>query len=278
MVRTTQSTVPLDPGSSNYLPLIPSPSPPLFPSSQSKFASRYASESQFQDSDLSSASRTTSYISSPTSSQISLSHSLHSLSSSSQSNTSSTSESTQAEQDATPPSFSHGQLGTNSWLHFQLCSRHEVSTLMASKICALHHLAGLSYRSIAAKTHISLPTVYRIGHLPSTPPHKSRSGRPFILRSVERKKLIALASSTASNCRKPLTEIAFLAGIQGSSQTLQRSFAYEGYHRHVAQNKPFLSPKSKAVGFYFLPYLLFHYHNLVLFFFTVLVFIFLHLY
>jgi len=131
----------------------------------------------------------------------------------------------------------------------QPSSRHEVPTSTRSKIHALRHLAGLSYWSIAAKTHISLSTVYQIEHLPALPDRKPCLGRPFLLRSVERKKLIALATSGARNRRKPLTEIGFLAGIRAGGQTLQHSFAFEGYHRRVARKKPYLSSNIKAICF-----------------------------
>ena len=220
--------------SHNYSSLIASPQP--FPPSQSKFASNSDSESEFQD--LNSISETDFHIPSPNPSQISIPYSLYSTSSSSLSDTTSTP--SQVQQDITTPSASRHQR-----------TRHEISPSMASKIRALRHLAGLSYRSIAAKTHVSLSTVYQIGHLPSTPQRKSRMGRPHLLGAAERKKLITLATASASNRRKPLTEIALLAGIQASSQTLQRSFAHEGYHRRIARKKPFLPPKNKAVSYFF---------------------------
>ena len=182
--------------------------------------------------------------SSSNSSHITLSPSVVSLSSSSQDDLSSTSESSEIQQDSFPSTSHSGELARNLHIH----SGHQVSSSMISKIHALWHLAGLSYPAIAAKTHISLSTVYRIGHLPSPLERKPRLGHPFLLRCVQRKKLISLTTSSASNRYKPLSEIAFLAGIQASSQTLQCSFANEGYHRSVAWKKPFLSPKTKTVS------------------------------
>lgn len=126
--------------------------------------------------------------------------------------------------------------------------RSEISSSMRSKIRALRHIAQWSYRCISQNTGISLSTVYRIAHPPSTPVHRAHDRRrPVILTPQLRSKLIDLATSTAANRRKPLAEIAFMAGVQANNRTLRRSFAQEGDHRRVARKKPFLKPQHKTV-------------------------------
>lgn len=73
-----------------------------------------------------------------------------------------------------------------------------------------------------------------------------RSGRPKMLTSPQRKRLIEWATLDSSSRRLSLTEIARQAGIQDSSKLLQRTFAQEGYHRRVARQKPFLNAVSKG--------------------------------
>lgn len=136
----------------------------------------------------------------------------------------------------------------------------EVESATRTHIRALRHVGRWSYRRIAGHTKLSLTTVYRIAHPPRTPHRQcSHRGQHHILSSPIRKKIIYLATSSAANRRKPLTEIAFLAGIKASAQTLQRSLALASYHRRVARKKPWLSPKNREVSsfsFFFLPPLL----------------------
>jgi len=118
---------------------------------------------------------------------------------------------------------------------------------MRHKIRALRHIAQWSYRGIAQKTRISLSTVYRIAHPISTPVRHKVGRRPAILTLQLRKRLVNLATATATNRRKPLTEIAYMAGVQANNKTLRCAFAEEGYHRRVARKKPFLKPQHKTV-------------------------------
>ena len=125
--------------------------------------------------------------------------------------------------------------------------RSQISSPMRHKIRALRHIAQWTYRHIAEKTGISLSTVYRIAHPVSTPVPSQVRRCPIMLTPHLRSKLVNLATSTAANRRKPLAEIAFMAGIQANNRTLRRSFAEEGYHRRVARKKPFLKPQHKRV-------------------------------
>ena len=125
--------------------------------------------------------------------------------------------------------------------------REEISPSMRAKIRALYHIANWPFRKIASVTGIALTTVYRVAKPPITPKRNRVRGRPFLLRTPQREKLIATATESAVNRRKPLTEIAHMAGIVACPVTLRRTMATEGYSRRIARKKPWLSPKNQQV-------------------------------
>ena len=57
-----------------------------------------------------------------------------------------------------------------------------------------------------------------------------------------------MTTTTASqqNRRLPLAQVAEIADIASSAETLRDAFATEGYHRRVARVRPFLSPAAKT--------------------------------
>lgn len=77
--------------------------------------------------------------------------------------------------------------------------RVELTVEMRSKIRALYHLAHWPFRKIASITGVSLTTVYRVAKPPITPQRNRVRGRPFLLRSPQRKQLIATATASAEN-------------------------------------------------------------------------------
>ena len=70
-------------------------------------------------------------------------------------------------------------------------------------------------------------------------------GRPKLLNTPIQKQLITLATTNQINRCLPLTEIAYLAGIQASPTILRREFPQEGYHRRVARVRPYLWAEAK---------------------------------
>ena len=126
--------------------------------------------------------------------------------------------------------------------------RKQVSAQVAAYIQALRHIAFWPYRKIAEAVKLPLTTVYRTARQYSTPTvNKGKRGRPLLLTSEARSKLVELATSSAENRRKPFTEIAYLAGIQASEKTLRTAFSTQGYHRRVARKNPFLKKKHMPV-------------------------------
>ena len=73
-----------------------------------------------------------------------------------------------------------------------------------------------------------------------------------MLRSELRQALLDIITESAENRRKPLTEIADMAGIKACSKTVRHSLVLDGYHRRVARKKPFLNPTHIQVCFFFL--------------------------
>lgn len=126
----------------------------------------------------------------------------------------------------------------------------QVSLEVSAHIRALRHIAAWPYRKIATAVCLPVSTVYRTAQKePSTPGQRKVRGRPWILNQAIRKKLLEVITASAENRRKPLTEIAFITGIQACEKTLRRSLALDGYHRRVARKKSFLTPIHIKVSF-----------------------------
>lgn len=114
------------------------------------------------------------------------------------------------------------------------------------RVHTLAHDASWPYRKIATTVNCSPSTAHKIAHEPTTPP-KTKRGHRELLSSEDRKHLVAIATQSAENRRKPLWEIALLCNIKASDDTLRRAFALEGFHQWVARRKPFLDENAKAV-------------------------------
>jgi hypothetical protein len=122
--------------------------------------------------------------------------------------------------------------------------RSELSLSLRCKIRALRSAALWPFRKIGKEFGVPLSTVYSICQQPFTPA-RPRMGRPLILTKPIRLQLIATATSSQANRRKPLMQIAEDIGITVNPRTLRKTFADAGYHRRVARVKPFLSPAAK---------------------------------
>ena len=119
-----------------------------------------------------------------------------------------------------------------------------ITSSLRSKVRALRQHAAWSFRRIAGEVGIAVSTVFSICKAPSTP-KKMKPGPLKLLNSPIRKQLVALATSSQQNRRLPLAEVAKLAEIQASPTLLREAFAQEGYHRRVAQARPYLSASTK---------------------------------
>jgi len=74
--------------------------------------------------------------------------------------------------------------------------------------------------------------------------HRGRGRQPVITSDI-RVRHIARATQNAHNRRLPYTEIAELEDIQLGRKALRGAFEGAGYHRRVAQVKPFLTERNK---------------------------------
>lgn len=99
---------------------------------------------------------------------------------------------------------------------------------------------------ISEATGIPQSTVSDIstGETPRTP-SKRQKGTGVLITTPDRERLVALATESAFNRRRPLSEIAELAGITACARTLRTTFARMGYHRRIARIKPFLTQPAK---------------------------------
>jgi len=119
-----------------------------------------------------------------------------------------------------------------------------ITTWLRSKIQGLHDHAEWTFRRIAKELGVAVCTVYSICRAAATP-RKPKPGRPKVLTTPIRQKLVDFATASQMNRRLPFTQVAELAGITADMRTLRTAFATEGYHRRIACSHPYLSLESK---------------------------------
>jgi len=126
----------------------------------------------------------------------------------------------------------------------------QITLSLRSKIRSLRTLALWPFRRIAEAVQLPVSTVFAVCAQPNTPPER-RTGRPHCLTQQDRTRLIAHATASPENRRKPLTLIAEELGIRANERTLRRFFASRNYHRRIARAKPFLTAKNKTTRLHF---------------------------
>jgi transposase len=110
-----------------------------------------------------------------------------------------------------------------------------------ASIHALRYHAGWKYSQISRELEIPYETVRQCA-LSQITPQKPR-GRPPLLNTPLRQRLVSHATASHEQRLKPLREIAHELGINVDRRTLAKAFDKEGYHRRVATEKPLLTPK-----------------------------------
>jgi len=108
--------------------------------------------------------------------------------------------------------------------------------------------AGYSQREIAEKLNTDKGTIGRVlkrlERDPRTPP---RRGRPTVLSTSKRQRLVDRLTLDASHRRLRIEQIAHLEGLDNYDiKTIRRALLKEGYSRHPAQRKPLLTERNKA--------------------------------
>jgi transposase len=109
------------------------------------------------------------------------------------------------------------------------------------EILTLHNYAGWSHTHISSTLSIPRSTVRRTIAIPETP--KKPQGRPPILNTPIRKRLIQRATIDGYHRKLAYLEIAALEEISACKRTLQKAFEKERYFRRVATEKPLLTEK-----------------------------------
>ncbi|KAF1967760.1 hypothetical protein BU23DRAFT_375150, partial [Bimuria novae-zelandiae CBS 107.79] len=112
------------------------------------------------------------------------------------------------------------------------------------EILTLRTYAGWGYTRISTSLQIPRSTVRRTILHPETPRHPR--GRPPILDTPKRQRLVRRATIDAFHRRLPYTDIAFLEGINACRRTLVHAFEKEAYFRRIAAEKPLLTEKQRA--------------------------------
>jgi transposase len=110
------------------------------------------------------------------------------------------------------------------------------------RIHALRYQAGWPYASISRALEIPYETVRHCALGPVTP-QKPPTGRPPLLNTPLRQRLVSHAIASHEQRLKPFREIAHELNIHVDNRTLTKAFDKEGYHRRVATEKPLLAEK-----------------------------------
>ena len=113
------------------------------------------------------------------------------------------------------------------------------------QVQALRFSAGWTYQRITEDQNLSVSTVHDICHAPATP--RKTKGRPALLDTPTRHRLVATATESAAHRRMPLSEVAALCNIEACDRTLRKAFAKEGYRRRVARRKPLLGGRQRQL-------------------------------
>jgi hypothetical protein len=111
-------------------------------------------------------------------------------------------------------------------------------------IFSLHRFGSQNYTQIASSLRLPYTTVRSAIISYSETPRKP-VGRPYILNTPIRKRLIARATINIYHRRMLLEEVAKLEGVQACRRTLVTAFEKEQYHRRVAIEKPLLTEAHK---------------------------------
>ncbi len=112
------------------------------------------------------------------------------------------------------------------------------------QVHTLSQLVHFSPTSITRQTGIPQRAVNRCLAAGSSTPIK-RSGRPRILTTPSRRRLIDHATNDRIQRRKPWEQIADELGFELCSRTIKTAFDREHYFRRVAAAKPLISENNK---------------------------------
>lgn len=121
--------------------------------------------------------------------------------------------------------------------------RVEASYKQRCEIQTLRKYNNWSYRRISEATGFSTYGCWKICQEPSTP--KKRKGRPLLLNTPTRRRLIFAASQDSEHRQMPMIDVAAELGIEACERTIKKAFRKEGYNRRVARKKPFLTQEQK---------------------------------
>ena len=111
-------------------------------------------------------------------------------------------------------------------------------------IYSLNQHAGWTHRRIGSTLGVSRDTVTCSLLKQIWTPHKQRGRRPNI-NTPTRQRLVARAKLDRFHRRKPFEEIAFLEGVSACKRSLYKAFKKEGYFRHIATEKPLITPEQR---------------------------------
>ena len=114
-------------------------------------------------------------------------------------------------------------------------------------IYGLHKHAHWPLQRIATAVNSSKGVISRvIARIEAEPHTPQRVGRPPIITTRKRQRLIDKLATDAQSRRLRLDYLAHFEGIPGHLNTIRTALAKEGYYRRIARAKPWLTPKHMA--------------------------------
>jgi len=214
--------------------------------SNSNSNSSYSPTSLASTSSSSFSSPFVSSSASTTISQLSLSSAIATSSSQSSVATSSTSSST-APSDA-PSDASSSSFSTVSFAPVSTASSMATCSASSGVSSAASSAAPSAALSAASAAAFATASAAASSAQKNKTNEKGVRGQPWMLRPELRKDLVDIITPSAESRWEPLTEIAYMAGIQASGKALRHSLALDGYHQGVARKKSFLNYQHISVS------------------------------
>jgi transposase len=114
------------------------------------------------------------------------------------------------------------------------------------QIYGLHKHAHWPLQRIATALDTTKGAVSKIIHrVESEPQTPTRKGRPPVITTRKRQRLVNRLSTDAQSRRLKLEHLAQLEGLNHHHKTIAKALDKEGYHRRIARRKPWLSQTHK---------------------------------
>lgn len=125
-------------------------------------------------------------------------------------------------------------------------NRKNLSQFDKGGVWALHKHAHWPLQRIATAIGCSKSTISRIiNRIEREPKTPVRQGRPRVITTRKRQRLVNRLTTDAQSRRLSLQQLARLEGLTHDLKTIRKALDLEGYRRYAATKKPFLTQAQK---------------------------------